>query len=367
MGVCTLPARMRIAITHPYSWPEVRRGAERIIVETSRALAARGHDVTVLTAGDGASRRTEDGVTTVRYRRRFDDPFRHERWFGWRVLAALRFGRFDVVHSMMPGDAVAAIRTARRAGHRTVYEELGNPIREKVEGRPDRALRERVIRDVDVYGCMSQFSRRFLEEEWGRRGAIIPGGVRIADYTPLPRTAEPTILLSGALDRPEKGLAELLAAMARLAETRPEVRLLLSGPGDPTPILAAAPEAARERTQLLPIGEPQALAERYATTWVTCLPTVWDSFGLVVVESLAAGTPVVVGPAGAPREVVEPSVGVVAAGLDPEPLATALDRALDLAREPSTVDACRAVAQRFDWDGAIAPLLEELYAGSDRW
>jgi phosphatidylinositol alpha-mannosyltransferase len=352
---------MRIAITHPYSWPEVRRGAERIIVETSRALAARGHSVTVLSAGDAASRTEEAGVTTIRFRRRFRDSFRHERWFGWRVLPALRSGRFDVVHSMMPGDAVAAIRTARGARHRTVYQELGNPIREKIEERPDRALRERVIRDIDVYGCMSEFSRRFLEEGWHRPGAIIPGGVRTADFTPRPRSPEPTILLSGALDRPEKGLAELLAAVAVLAEDRPDVRLLLSGPGDPAPIIAAAPAAARERTELLPIGDPHDLAERYATTWVSCLPTVWDSFGLVVIESMAAGTPVVVGPSGAPPEVVEPATGVVAASLDPDPLAGALAAGLELAQREGTVEACRASAARFDWDLALAPLLEGLY------
>ncbi len=356
---------MRIAITHPYSWPEVRRGAERIIVEVSRALAGRGHDVTVLTAGATASRATADGVTTVRYRRRFADPFRHEAWFGWRVLPALAGGRFDVVHSMMPADAVAAIRTARR-GHRTVYQELGNPIREKIEGRRDRRLRERVIRDVDVYGCMSEFSRSFLRDGYGREGALIPGGVRLSEFTPRPRSPHPTILLSGALDRPEKGLAELLAATAIVAEQRPDVQVLLSGPGDPASIVAAAPAAARERTVHLPIGDPGDLSDRYATAWVTCLPTVWDSFGLVVVESLAAGTPAVVGPAGAPPEVVGPGTGVVAATLGPEDLAQALLSGFELAEDPATVDACRQAAAAYDWDDAHAPLLEELYRSGDR-
>jgi phosphatidylinositol alpha-mannosyltransferase len=357
---------MRIAITHPYSWPEVRRGAERIIVETSRALAARGHSVTVFSAGSAASRAEADGVTTVRYRRRFADPFRHERWFGWRVLPALRSGGFDVVHSMMPADAVAAIRTAGHAGHRTVYEELGNPIREKIEHRRDGALRERVIHDIDVYGCMSQFSRGFLEREWGRRGAIIPGGVRLSEFSPRPRSPHPTILLSGAIDRPEKGLAELLAATALLAEERPDVRVLLSGPGDPAPIIAAAPAAARERTEVLPMGAPADLVEQYATAWVTTLPTVWDSFGLVVIESLASGTPVVVGPSGAPPEVVQPAIGAIAASLEPEPLCQALADGLALATQSGTVEACRATAARFDWDDAIAPLLEDLYRETER-
>jgi glycosyltransferase involved in cell wall biosynthesis len=357
---------MRIAITHPYSWPDVRRGAERMIVESSEALAARGHDVTVLTSGGASSRVRAKGVRTVRYRRLFPDAHRHERWFGWRIHPALLAGRYDVVHSLMPWDAVAAIRTARVAGHRTVYEELGNPVREKVQQRRDRAARERVIAEVDVFACMSEFSRRHLEDGWGRAGTIIPGGVDTSQFAPLPRHERPTILFSGAVDRPEKCVRELLAAVAVLAERRPDVQLHLSGPGDTGPLLAAAPEAARQRTTVLPLGEPGDLARQYARSWTTCLPTLWDSFGLVVIESMASGTPVVGGPAGAPREVIDPSVGAVAASLEPADLAAALDHALDLAERPATAAACQAVAARYDWDAAIAPLLEHLYGSPDR-
>lgn len=357
---------MRIAITHPYSWPEVRRGAERIIVESSRALAARGHDVTILTSGGDAGRSNEEGVRTVRFRRWSAGDRRHERWFGRRVVPALVTGRYDVVHSLMPWDAVAAIQAARVTAHRTVYQDLGNPVRDRVEARADRAAVERVIRDVDVYGCMSEFSRGFLERDWGRTGTVIPGGVVADRYRPAARDREPSILFAGALDRPEKCVAELLAAVATLSERRPDVRLLLSGPGDAAPLLAAAPAAARERTTVLPIGEPGELAGHYARAWATCLPTEWDSFGLVVIESLAAGTPVVAGPSGAPREVVDSTVGAVATSLDPEPLAAAIDRALTLAGDDATVERCRAVARRFDWDERVAPLLENLYAGDDR-
>ena len=82
---------MRIAITHPYSWPEVRRGAERIIVETARALARAGpRRVTILTSGTvDVGRRADDGVTTVKVRRRLDDRERHELWFGARIVPLL--------------------------------------------------------------------------------------------------------------------------------------------------------------------------------------------------------------------------------------------------------------------------------------
>jgi len=117
---------------------------------------------------------------------------------------------------------------------------------------------------------------------------------------------------------------------------------------------------------VLGVGALDDVPGRYRDATVTVLPSRYEAFGLVVVESLAAGTPVVVGPSGAPREIVGPDVGVVAEALDPRPLADALERALALAGAPGTVDACRTVAERFDWDLAIAPLLEELYAGTER-
>jgi phosphatidylinositol alpha-mannosyltransferase len=357
---------VRIGITHPYSWPDVRRGAERIIVESSRALAARGHDVTVLTSGGAASRRRADGVRTIRYRRLFPNGYRHEHWFGWRVLPALVAGRFDVVHSYMPWDALSSIRASRVTGHRTVYQELGNPIRSVVERRGDRPARERVIQDVDVFGCMSEFSRGHLERDWGRGGTIIPGGVRLAEFEPRTRHAQPTILFSGAIDRPEKRVRELLDGVALLAEQRPDVRVLLSGPGDAVPVLDAAPTAARARTTALGVGDTGDLAGLYASAWVTCLPTLTDSFGLVVIESLASGTPVLAGPDGAPREVVDDRVGAVAATLGPSDIAHALDQALSLSQVPGTVEACQQVAARFDWDAAIAPLLEGLYGATER-
>jgi phosphatidylinositol alpha-mannosyltransferase len=357
---------VRIAITHPYSWPEVRRGAERIIVETSRALADRGHDVTVFTSGSSAGRVTEGGVLTVTYRRQFDDPFRHERWFGWRVLPDLVLHRYDAVHSMMPHDCCAAMAASRVRHHRTLYDEMGNPFGDKVRQRKDGRARQRVIAGVDVYACMSEFSRGLLRRDWHREGAIVPGGVATGEFQPLPRSDAPTILFSGAIDRPEKHVPLLLDAVALLAGERPDVRLQLSGPGDPSPLLAAAPAAARERTDVLGLGDADGQSARYATAWSTCLPTTTDSFGLVLLESLAAGTPIVVGNDGAPPALVQPGIGAACREMTADDLAAALATGLDLAADPETAARCRAVALEYDWDQAIAPILEGLYAGTER-
>lgn len=355
---------MRIAITHPYSWPEVRRGAERIIVETGRALADRGHEVVVLTSGASASRVTDRGMTTVRYRRVFGPPARHERWFGLRILPALARGRFDAVHSMMPNDALAAVRAKRLgAKHRAVYEELGIPYPEPWANMPDGAIRRRLVHAVDDYGCMSRFALDVLQERWGRTGVLITGGVRtdrfrIADQ----REARPTILFSGTLEDERKGVALLLEAGALLLDERPDLQIWLSGQGDAARYIAAAPAAVRDHVVALPMGEPQEQADRYGQAWVTSLPSVNDSFGMVLIESLACGTPIVVADHSAPPELVRPGTGTICQPGDVESLAVALRDGLALVDDPETAARCRAVAEEHDWDRLVVDF-ERIYRG----
>ena len=352
---------MKLAITHPYSWPDVRRGAERIVVETARALAARGHAVTVFTSGWQPVRERQDDYEIVKYRRLFKDPYRHELSFALRVLPRLVTGRYDVVHSMMPLDAVAAVVSGKLGGHTALYDEMGIPQRDWWQHQRDGWARRSIVRTVDVYACMSQYALDALQTDWGREGALLPGGVRVLDFSPSnAREAAPTILFSGLLDDPRKGVEDLLNAAVILSRTRPDLKVWLSGPGDPTQILSRVP-GATGFTEHLPVGDPGSQAERYGRAWVTCLPSVSESFGLVLIESLACGTPIVVVDDAAPPSLVTPGTGCVARPHDPESLARSLDAGLTLSQQPGTPRRCRARAEQFDWDAAIAPLLEGLY------
>jgi len=349
-------------MTHPYSWPEVRRGAERIAAETARCMADRGHKVTAFTAGDHSERRTENGVTTVKLRRLFSDRLRHERWFALSLVPYLLRGRFDAIHSMMPYDALAAVRTRRLAGHRSIYSEIGIPLKSWWSQIPDGKVRRDLVRRVDVFGCMSRFSLDALQHDWGRTGDLIPCGVRMSEFVPSgARHPRPTILFSGALTERHKGLGDLLVASDLLMDQHPDLQLWLSGPGNPNAMLAQASPRVRERVTLLPMGEPREQAQRYSDAWVTALPSVGDSFGMVLVESLACGTPIVVADDSAPPELVTDTNGAIAQPHDPPSLAKALAAGLHLARDPATRDHCRVFARQFDWDEVIAPLLERLY------
>lgn len=358
---------MRILFTHAFCWPEVRRGAERFIQELGAALHERDHEVSILSAGWDPTDSVLDGVRTVRIRRRRAQGIAHEADFGRRIVPRLVLGRWDVVHSMGRRDALASVRAKRaRPGRRTVITDLGLPSRSFWEQMGKEAgVVERVVRGIDVYSCMSRYALDYLERDYGRTdGVVVPGGVDLRSFQPAAQRApQPTLLFSGALDEPRKGLATLLAALPLIAQEEPDVRLWLSGPGDPGPFLAAAPAEAVERTEVLGPGESDRQHERYGSAWATCLPSQADSFGMALIESLACGTPIVVSDDGAPQELVEEgSNGERCALGDVDSLARACGRAIALARADGTSARCRASVERFDWRSGLAPLVEAIYA-----
>jgi phosphatidyl-myo-inositol alpha-mannosyltransferase len=360
---------VRIALTHAFCWPEVRRGAERFLPELAAALHRRGHEVTHFSAAWEPGTSVERGVRTVRLKRVFRAQYRHEADFGRRLLPRLAAGRFDAVHSLGRHDAVASIRAAklRRDGRRTVVTDLGVPDRRwwRQQGLLQARAAAKVVAEIDVYSAMSQTAVDSLAASYERRdGVVVPGGVDLSAFTPAAeREPQPTILFSGAITEPRKGVAVLLQALPQIAASEPDVVVWLSGPGDPEPLLAGVPAGVRERVRLLGVGEAGAQHERYGRAWVTCLPSTHDSFGMALLESLACGTPLVTTTHSAPQELVQESVtGELCPAHDPAALAAACLRALALTRRPGTSEACRAAAQPFDWDAGLAPLCERLYA-----
>jgi phosphatidyl-myo-inositol alpha-mannosyltransferase len=363
---------VRIALTHAFCWPEVRRGAERFVPALGTALVRRGHEVTHYSSAWDHGPALADGVQTIRLRRRFKDDYRHEADFAHRLLPRLALGRFDAVHSLGRHDALASVRAARirRDGRRTVFTDLGFPDRSwwRQQGFFQERALAKAIAGIDVYSAMSRTAVAELEANYGRTdGTVVPGGVDTTVFRPATaRASRPTILFSGAIAEPRKGVSVLLAALPLIARREPDTELWLSGPGDARPLLDAAPPGTVDRVQLLGLGDPERQHERYGRAWVTCLPSTHDSFGMALIESLACGTPLVTTTHGAPHELVQEGLtGELCPPGDPDSLAAACLRAFALARDPETIGACRAAAVRFDWDAGLAPLCERLYAGGN--
>jgi glycosyltransferase involved in cell wall biosynthesis len=99
------------------------------------------------------------------------------------------------------------------------------------------------------------------------------------------------------------------------------------------------------------LDDELALARAYGEAWVAVLPAVDEAFGLVLVEALACGTPVVGYAGGGIPEIVDrDGVGRLFHRLEPEALAEAILDTLETAGDPATAARCRAHAERFSTD-----------------
>jgi hypothetical protein len=64
---------------------------------------------------------------------------------------------------------------------------------------------------------------------------------------------------------------------------------------------------------------------------------------------------------------MEPGIGATAKVDDAQSLTDACLQALEISREPDIRDRCRTAAQRHDWDGSVAPRMEQLYVSAERF
>lgn len=361
---------MRIALLHPYSWPTVRRGGERYLHDLAAWLTARGHEVDVVTGGpEGDGPTGPGGARLVRLPLLAPESLRGHGvtpldTFGLSALPYLARHRYDVVHSLIPSGGLAAVV----AGQPSVYTVLGHPSPENAPSRRwSRALLARAVRDVRVPTALSASACDGVERLTGRRPLELPPGVRTADFAPkaVAPTGPPRLLFNAFAGDPRKRLSVLLRALPLVLEQLPDARLALGGGGDVEAVLATVePRVRRDVEPVLDDLGAGTLADvpaRFRDATVSVLPSLDEAFGLVLVESLACGTPVVCARSGGMPEIVKEDVGRLCAPDDPQSLADAVVAAVALASEPGVVARCAGRAQRWDWE-AVGPRHELAYA-----
>jgi phosphatidylinositol alpha-mannosyltransferase len=159
--------------------------------------------------------------------------------------------------------------------------------------------------------AVSEEARRTLVAHVGGDAVLIPNGVRVAsfvDATPLDRVDPscPSVLFLGRIDEPRKGLDVLIAALPRVIERFPDLIVLVAGPGDQEEQIKKIPNELLSHIRFLGMvsDEDKARALKAATVYVAP-HTGGESFGIVLVEALAASTPVLASDLYAFRKVLE--------------------------------------------------------------
>jgi phosphatidylinositol alpha-mannosyltransferase len=366
---------MRIGMVCPYSF-DVHGGVQAHVLQLAEVFQARGHEVSVL-APSSPHVKLPDYVVSggkavpIPYngsvaRLRFG-PATHRMVKKW-----IANGDFDVLHLHEPnapslsvlalmiaeGPIVATFHTSTTKSLALgIFQGILRPWNEKIVGRI----------------AVSDLARRWQMEALGSDAVEIPNGVDVASFAsapPLPGYPRPgkTVLFLGRFDEPRKGMAVLLGALPALVEHFPDIEILIVGRGDEDELRQEAGDLAGHLKFLGQVDDAEK-ASALRSADVYCAPnTGGESFGIVLVEAMAAGTAVVASNLDAFRRVLcDGEAGRLVDVEDSAALAEGLIAVLADAKLRSRyVKAATAAVGRYDWSVVADEIMRvyETVAGS---
>lgn len=340
----------------PYSF-DAPGGVQAHVVDLSEELRRRGHTVRILAPGRPGNAPvsgmtlTGPGVPIPYNGSVARLSFGPSTWRATRQW--LREEPLDVLHIHEPNaPGVGMFALAMSSGPITATFHTSTtgsillsaadgalaPILEKIRGRI----------------AVSTLARRWQMEALGSDAVEIPNGVDVGAYAGVDASTEasdvPTVAFLGRYDESRKGMHVLAAALPAVLREVPDLRLRIMGDGDESALRARLPDDLD--VEFLGRVDDTRKAAVLAAADVYCAPnTGGESFGIVLVEAMAAGTAVVASDLDAFRRVLrDGDCGELAAVGDPDALATALTAVLtDHARRDGLRARGTEAVREYDW------------------
>jgi phosphatidyl-myo-inositol alpha-mannosyltransferase len=369
---------MKVGIVCPYSW-DVPGGVQFHVRDLAEVLTARGYEVSVLAPADDD---TPLPPYVVPAGRAVPVPYNGSVArvnFGplsaARVRRWLREGEFDLLHVHEPTTPSLSLLACWAATGAIVatFHTANLRSRAMLAAYP---ILEPALEKIGARIAVSEAARRTLVAHVGGDAVLIPNGVFVDRFVsgwpePAWQGTGGTVVFIGRLDEPRKGLPTLLAAMDHVVDRRPGVRLVVAGRGDADEVLEAVSPALRAAVTFLGVvSEPDKVRLLHSADVYVAPNLGGESFGIVLVEAMAAGAPVLASDLDAFREVLDNGrVGALFPTGDVGALGAALCALLeDSARREGLRAAASSWVRRFDWDTVTSDLLavyETVAAGFD--
>jgi phosphatidyl-myo-inositol alpha-mannosyltransferase len=368
---------VRIALVCPYDW-QAAGGVQVHVANLAGQLLERGHEAVVLAPTVAVPAepwvRSVGRPVRVSYRGTVAPiaPLAYRRTRA--VLAELRPDVVHVHEPLTPSASMYATIASPAPVVATVHAYLDRSRAMELAAPVLRRVWSRVSIGVAVSQAAAAFLRRALPRA---ELEIVPNGVDVGAFADAaPRDDLPLgrrIAWAHRLD-PQKGFFVAVAAFAKVLAEVPDAVLLVAGDGRDREALHLLTPAVRHRVHMLGAVANDRLPAIHAGCDAFVASAVGqESFGVSLVEAMAAGLPIVASDIPGYREVVTDGIeGVLVPPRDPEALAVGLVRVL---RDPQLAarlgEAGRERARTFDWP-IVVDRLEELYgraiesAGYDR-
>ncbi len=312
--------RLRVLMVTPRYFPYMG-GVETHVHEVGRRLAARGVDITLLTTMPHASQRsalppTEEEQAGMHIVRVPAWPPDRDYYIAPAMLAVIRYREWDLVHcqgchTFVPLLAMYAAKQAtipyvvtfHTGGH-------SSPVRTRIRDTQWRLARPLFAGAEKLIG-VSRFEAEYFQRTLHlplERFTVIPNGVTPPVASFADRPTQPLILSVGRLER-YKGHQHIIAALPKIREQRPDIKLLILGSG---PYEAALRQLAARlgvadavEIRFIAAGNREVMTETLAQATLVTLFSEYEAHPIAVMEALALARPVLVADTSGLRELAE--------------------------------------------------------------
>jgi len=377
------------------SWefpPQVIGGLGRHVYELSRRLGNSGVETYVLTPlVDGCvNHEALEGVQVFRVGSPLTSFKRFKSWIFSFNSSLIQEGirldyqenGFDLIHAHDWLVGYAGRSLSRVLGiplvstiHATEYGRnlgLHNPMQKEIHD-----IERNLILDSERIVCCSNYMRDEIESLFNpspSRIAVIPNGASMNRYQPTDSFLDPgferidnrdlVIFYIGRLV-PEKGVSILINAFQRVSGEIPTAKLVIAGRGPQGPELQDLVEklGLSDRVWFTGYVSDELRDRIYHRADVAVFPSLYEPFGIVALEAMASGTPVVVSDVGGLAEiVVDGETGLKVEPLDEESLASAMIRILSDSRLANRLrfQALQVIKDKYNWD-KIGAMTAQVY------
>ena len=375
--------KMKVAIIITSGYYTRMGGAEVFAREVAEHLAKEGATVDVITQRLDKSLSKLETINNVTVHRIKIGRIRYLSFvigffrLLWYMLKLNRIRDYDLIHSVgdgLPSHVGTLIKKLKRKPHLITIQggNITPGFRNNLSGRMLRKLQQWSFNNADVVHVISRKLRHQVEELGAHDVVVIPNGVDASIFRPMNKgelrkrhgfSQDEKIIISAARLIPRKGIDYLIRAAAMISEHLPNLRLLIIGDGVQRAELGKLILQLKlgDKAQILGVVAHDQIPQYLNMADVFVIPSLYEPLGIVTIEAMACGVPVIgTNVDGIPDVIEDGENGILVPPGDDKRLAEAIMKLLadEETRNRFAREGLETVKQRFLWETVLARMKE---------
>ncbi len=299
---------MKIGLVCPYNMLR-GGGVQECVREMQAELQKRGHDVLIITPNPRSNKSADDtGIVFLGGATDVKSPFHTTAQVSFAASTdalehLLEDYEFDILHFHEPWVPMLSRQLLTKSSSvniATFHAKLPDTVMSRTIERVITPYTKSVLKHLDYLTAVSDAAAHYISDLTNEQVNIIPNGIDLNKFSQLKKQYSEfealTVLYIGRLEK-RKGVRYLIKAAAEVQENHPNVRFIIAGDGpDRQRLEQYAEQLEVNNIEFLGFISEEKKLELLARSTVFCSPAVYgESFGIVLLEAMATGTPIVAG------------------------------------------------------------------------